>query len=161
VTINLAGPSIGDERILDLVKEAISQGLDPSNVIFEITETAAVSNFEKAGFFAAQLNDIGCDLALDDFGTGFGSFTYLKHLNARYLKIDIEFVRNLVVNETDQQVVKAIVDIAHSLGKLTIAEGVENAATLAALKQSGVDYAQGLYLGPPERLRSRLGKERP
>jgi EAL domain-containing protein (putative c-di-GMP-specific phosphodiesterase class I) len=119
-----------------------------------------VSNFEKAGVFAAQLNDIGCNLALDDFGTGFGSFTYLKHLKARYLKIDIEFVRNLVVNETDQPVVKAIVDIAHSLCELTIAEGVENAATLAALKQSGVDYAQGLYLGRPERLSGRLGKER-
>jgi diguanylate cyclase (GGDEF)-like protein/PAS domain S-box-containing protein len=155
VTINLAGPSIGDERILDLVKEAISDGLDPSNAIFEITETAAVSNFEKAGSFAAELNHLGCELALDDFGTGFGSFTYLKHLDARYLKIDVEFVRNLVFNETDQKVVKAIVDIAHSLGKMTIAEGVEDAATLAALKQRGVDYAQGFYLGRPERLSAR------
>jgi diguanylate cyclase (GGDEF)-like protein/PAS domain S-box-containing protein len=155
LTINLAGPSIGDERILDLVREAISDGLDPHNVIFEITETAAVSNFEKAGSFAAELNELGCELALDDFGTGFGSFTYLKHLDARYLKIDVEFVRNLVVNETDQKVVKAIVDIAHSLGKMTIAEGVEDAATLAALRQRGVDYAQGFYLGRPERLSQR------
>jgi diguanylate cyclase (GGDEF)-like protein/PAS domain S-box-containing protein len=155
VTINLAGPSIGDERILDLVREAIAEGLDPHNVIFEITETAAVSNFEKAGSFAAELNQLGCELALDDFGTGFGSFTYLKHLDARYLKIDVEFVRNLVFNETDQKVVKAIVDIAHSLGKMTIAEGVEDAATLAALKQRGVDYAQGFYLGRPERLSPR------
>jgi diguanylate cyclase (GGDEF)-like protein/PAS domain S-box-containing protein len=129
VTINLAGPSIG-ERILDLVKAAISEGLDPRNAIFEITETAAVSNFEKAGSFAAELNHLGCELALDDFGTGFGSFTYLKHLDARYLKIDVEFVRNLVFNETDQKVVKAIVDIAHSLGK-------------------------GFYLGRPERLLPR------
>jgi diguanylate cyclase (GGDEF)-like protein/PAS domain S-box-containing protein len=155
VTINLAGPSIGDERILDLVKAAISEGLDPRNAIFEITETAAVSNFEKAGSFAAELNHLGCELALDDFGTGFGSFTYLKHLDARYLKIDVEFVRNLVFNETDQKVVKAIVDIAHSLGKMTIAEGVEDAATLAALKERGVDFAQGFYLGRPERLLPR------
>ena len=114
-----------------------------------------MSNFEKAGSFAAELNHLGCELALDDFGTGFGSFTYLKHLDARYLKIDVEFVRNLVFNETDQKVVKAIVDIAHSLGMMTIAEGVEDAATLAALKQRGVDYAQGFYLGRPERLSAR------
>jgi diguanylate cyclase (GGDEF)-like protein/PAS domain S-box-containing protein len=152
VTINLAGPSIGDEWILGLVSEAIADGLNPDNVLFEITETAAVSNFENAESFAERLNDIGCKLALDDFGTGFGSFTYLKHLNARYLKIDVDFVRDLVVNETDQTVVKAVVEIAHSLDKKTIAEGVEDAATLTALKDRGVDFAQGFYLGRPERL---------
>jgi len=152
VTVNLAGPSIGDERILALVFEAIADGLNPDNVLFEITETAAVSNFEKAEFFADRLNDIGCKLALDDFGTGFGSFIYLKRLNARYLKIDVDFVRDLVVNETDQTVVKAVVEIAHSLDKKTIAEGVEDAATLTALKDRGVDFAQGFYLGRPERL---------
>ncbi len=152
VTINLAGPSIGDERILGLVSEAIADGLNPDNVLFEITETAAVSNFENAELFAERLNDIGCKLALDDFGTGFGSFTYLKHLNARYLKIDVDFVRDLVVNETDQTVVKAVVEIAHSLDKKTIAEGVEDAATLTALKERGVDFAQGFYLGRPEAL---------
>jgi diguanylate cyclase (GGDEF)-like protein/PAS domain S-box-containing protein len=165
VTINLAGPSIGDERVLSLVREALADGLNPSNVIFEITETAAVSNFEKAERFAQALNSIGCNLALDDFGTGFGSFIYLKHLNARYLKIDVEFVRHLVSNDTDQKVVKSIVDIAHSLDKKTIAEGVEDAATLTALKDRGVDFAQGFYLGRPKRLsppsiRNSHGKER-
>jgi diguanylate cyclase (GGDEF)-like protein/PAS domain S-box-containing protein len=165
VTINLAGPSIGDERVLSLVREALADGLNPSNVIFEITETAAVSNFEKAERFAQALNSIGCNLALDDFGTGFGSFIYLKHLNARYLKIDVEFVRHLVSNDTDQKVVKSIVDIAHSLDKNTIAEGVEDAATLTALKDRGVDFAQGFYLGRPKRLsppsiRNSHGKER-
>jgi diguanylate cyclase (GGDEF)-like protein/PAS domain S-box-containing protein len=152
VTINLAGPSIGDEQVLILIREALADGLSPANVIFEITETAAMSNFEKAERFAQTLNDIGCNLALDDFGTGFGSFTYLKHLNARYLKIDLEFVRDLVSNDTDQKVVKSIVDIAHSLEKKTIAEGVEDAATLTALKDRGVDFAQGFYLGRPKRL---------
>jgi diguanylate cyclase (GGDEF)-like protein/PAS domain S-box-containing protein len=152
VTINLAGPSIGDERVLSLVREALADGLNPSNVIFEITETAAVSNFEKAERFAQELNSIGCNLALDDFGTGFGSFIYLKHLNARYLKIDVEFVRHLVSNDTDQKVVKSIVDIARSLDKKTIAEGVEDAATLTALKDRGVDFAQGFYLGRPKPL---------
>jgi diguanylate cyclase (GGDEF)-like protein len=152
VTINLAGPSIGDEQVFMLIREALADGLNPANVIFEITETAAMSNFEKAERFAQTLNDIGCNLALDDFGTGFGSFMYLKHLNARYLKIDLEFVRDLVSNDTDQKVVKSMVDIAHSLEKRTIAEGVEDAATLTALKDRGVDFAQGFYLGRPKRL---------
>jgi len=156
VSINLAGPSIGDERVLSLVRKALADGLNPDNVIFEITETAAVSNFDKAERFAQALNGLGCNLALDDFGTGFGSFTYLKHLNASYLKIDVEFVRQLVSNDTDQKVVKSIVDIAHSLDKKTIAEGVEDAATLTALKDRGVDYAQGFYLGRPKRLSSPL-----
>jgi hypothetical protein len=81
-----------------------------------------------------------------------GGAVYLKHLNARYLKIDSEFVRDLVSNDTDQKVVKSIVDIAHSLEKQTIAEGVEDAATLTALKDRGVDFAQGFYLGRPKRL---------
>jgi diguanylate cyclase (GGDEF)-like protein/PAS domain S-box-containing protein len=165
VTINLSGPSIGDERVLSLVREALDNGLNPSNVIFEITETAAVSNFEKAERFAQALNSIGCNLALDDFGTGFGPFIYLKHLSARYLKIDVEFVRHLVSNDTDQKVVKSIVDIAHLLDKNTIAEGVEDAATLTALKDRSVDFAQGFYLGRPKRLsppsiRNSHGKER-
>jgi diguanylate cyclase (GGDEF)-like protein/PAS domain S-box-containing protein len=155
VAINLAGPTIGDERVLSLVREALADGLNPANVIFEITETAAMSNFEKAEGFAQTLNEIGCNVALDDFGTGFGSFTYLKHLNARYLKIDLEFVRDLVSNDTDQKVVQSIVDIARSLDKKTIAEGVEDAATLTALKHRGVDFAQGFYLGRPEPLSSR------
>jgi diguanylate cyclase (GGDEF)-like protein/PAS domain S-box-containing protein len=160
VTINLAGPSIGDGKVLSLIRRAIADGLDPANVIFEITETAAVSNFEKAERFARTLNDIGCNLALDDFGTGFGSFTYLKRLRARYLKIDIEFVRHLVSDDTDQKVVKSIVDIAHSLEKETIAEGVEDAATLKALKYRGVDFAQGFYIGRPKRLSPPTRSER-
>jgi EAL domain-containing protein (putative c-di-GMP-specific phosphodiesterase class I) len=120
-----------------------------------VTETAAMSNFEQAERFAETLSDIGCSLALDDFGTGFGSFTYLKYFNARYLKIDLEFVRHLVSNDTDQKVVKSIVDIAHSLEKKTIAEGVEDAATLTALKERGVDFAQGFFLGRPKPLSCR------
>jgi diguanylate cyclase (GGDEF)-like protein/PAS domain S-box-containing protein len=150
LTVNLAGPSIGDEQVLSLISEALADGLDASNVIFEITETSAVSNFEKAEVFAQTLREIGCDLALDDFGTGFSSFSYLKHIHARYLKIDLEFVRDLVSNDADQKIVASIVDIAHSLGKKTIAEGVEDLATLTALKDRGVDYAQGFFLGRPE-----------
>ena len=98
------------------------------------------------------LSGLGCDVALDDFGTGFGSFSHLKHLPTRYLKIDVEFVRELASNITDQRVVKSITDVGHSLDKLIIAEGVENHATLHALRAYGVDYAQGMYLGEPQRI---------
>ena len=152
IAINLSGYSIGDEQIIMLVENAIRDGLDPGNANFEITETAAMTNLSAARDFADGLAALGCGLALDDFGTGFGAFAYLKHIPARYLKIDVEFVRNVASDETDHQVVKAIVGIAHSLGKLTIAEGVEDAATLTVLRDLDVDYAQGFYLGNPEPL---------
>lgn len=154
VAINLSGPSIGDRQILGLVKQAIADGLDPANVVFEITETAAISHFARAELFVDELHSIGCEIALDDFGTGFGSFTYLRHLKAGYLKIDVQFVRDLMADETDRKVVMAIVDIAHSLGKKTIAEGVEDAATLTVLKDLGVDLAQGFHVGRPSSLAS-------
>lgn len=151
VSINLSAHSICDPDILEMVRESTAYGMDPANAIFELTETAAVTNIAQARTFAQALADLGCDLALDDFGTGFGSFNYLKHLPARYLKIDMEFVRDITTNTTDQQVVLAIANIAHSLGKLTIAEGVEDEATLAILRDYGVDLAQGHYIAPPGR----------
>ncbi|MGA2010472.1 MAG: EAL domain-containing protein [Solirubrobacteraceae bacterium] len=148
-TINLSSHSIGQNSILAALRAAIASGLDPANVIYEVTETAAMRNIASAKLFAEELNSLGCELALDDFGTGFGSFTYLKHIPARYLKLDIEFVRSLVTNQTDQALIKGIVTVAHSLGKLTIAEGVENAATLELLRSYGIEYAQGFHIGRP------------
>jgi diguanylate cyclase (GGDEF)-like protein/PAS domain S-box-containing protein len=160
VAINLSGYSIGEQSIITAVRNAVADGLDPSKVIFEITETAAMTNIAAARQFAETLNQIGCNLALDDFGTGFGSFTYLKHIPARYLKIDMEFVSGMTSNETDKQIVKSIIEIAHSHNKLTIAEGVEDAETLAMLKSLGADFAQGFLLGKPKRLSPRTAFER-
>jgi diguanylate cyclase (GGDEF)-like protein len=157
VSINLSAQSIGDNRILDTLRTAVHDGVVPGDVMFEITETAAMHNMEDARLFAQAIIDLGCEVALDDFGTGFGSFTYLKHLPARYLKIDMEFVREMVFNDTDREVVDSITKVAHSLGKLTIAEGVEDAATLQALRQYGVDRAQGFFIGRPQRLSPPLG----
>ncbi len=152
VSINLSAQSIGDARILDALTSAIAAGVSPADVMFEITETAAMRNLEEARVFAQAIIDLGSEVALDDFGTGFGSFTYLKHLPARYLKIDMEFVREMVFNATDREVVDSITKVAHSLGKLTIAEGVEDPATLQALRHYGVDRAQGFFIGRPRRL---------
>jgi diguanylate cyclase (GGDEF)-like protein len=152
VSINLSAHSIGDASILDALRAAISAGVDSRDVIFEITESAALRNMEEARVFTEALVALGCQVALDDFGTGFGSFTYLKHLPARYLKIDMEFVRDMIFNDTDRQVVDSITKIAHSLGMQTIAEGVEDAVTLQALRDYGVDRAQGFFIGRPQRI---------
>jgi diguanylate cyclase (GGDEF)-like protein/PAS domain S-box-containing protein len=154
VTINLSGQSIGQQPIIAAVDAAISGGLNPANVTFEITETAALSNITAARPFVDTLTGLGCSVALDDFGTGFGSFSYLKYIPARYLKIDIEFVRELAKSETDREVIVAIVGLAHRLNKLTIAEGVEDAETLSVLRSLGVDQAQGFHIGRPERISS-------
>jgi EAL domain-containing protein (putative c-di-GMP-specific phosphodiesterase class I) len=108
-----------------------------------------MTDFDAAVAFVAALEELGCDLALDDFGTGFGSFTYLKHVAARYLKIDMEFVRDINIDPTDREIVRSIVGIAHTLGKKTVAEGVESADVLETLRRLDVDYAQGFHLGAP------------
>jgi diguanylate cyclase (GGDEF)-like protein len=159
VSINLAGPSIGDPEVMEMVRAAIAAGLDPTHLIFEITETAAMTNMEAARDFVSTLNEFGCGVALDDFGTGFGSFTYLKQLATSHLKIDTEFVRDVLVNSTDREVVKSIIDVAHSLGKRTVAEGVENKETLEVLRSYGVDCAQGWFLGPPEQIVGARGSD--
>jgi EAL domain-containing protein (putative c-di-GMP-specific phosphodiesterase class I) len=97
--------------------------------------------------FAAGIERLGCRLALDDFGTGFGTMTYLKTLPAQFLKIDMDFVRNLVNDPGDQRIVRTIVDIARNHGQRTIAEGVEDAATAELLREFGVDLAQGHLYG--------------
>jgi EAL domain-containing protein (putative c-di-GMP-specific phosphodiesterase class I) len=150
VAVNLSGRSAGDAGILAAVRTAIAAGLDPSNLIFEITETAGMTDLTRAGRFISALAELGCDLALDDFGTGFGSFTYLKNFPARYLKIDMEFVRDVNTDPTDAEIIRSIVRIAHTLGKKTIAEGAEDGEVLQTLRELGVDYAQGFHLGRPQ-----------
>jgi len=153
VNVNLSGRSVGDPEILDELEALVAQTrADPADIVIELTETLAVANLAEARAFARRLRKIGCGLALDDFGTGFGAFTYLKHLPADYLKIDMEFVRHLAHSEADRRVVDAIVGIASRFGQKTIAEGVEDEATVAALCDAGVDYAQGFHLGRPEPL---------
>jgi diguanylate cyclase (GGDEF)-like protein/PAS domain S-box-containing protein len=152
VSINLSRATVGDLAVLAAVKEAVAAGLRPGDVIFEVTETAAMSDATVAATFASQLRRLGCGLAIDDFGTGFGSYYSLKHLPARYLKIDIEFVREITSNPVDREIIRSIIAVAHALDKLVIAEGVEDDQTLELLRKLGADYAQGYHIGRPERL---------
>jgi PAS domain S-box-containing protein len=150
VEVNLSAASVGDPETLATIRALLREsGADPSLLVFEVTETALMADVERGRAFAAALRDLGCRFALDDFGTGYGTFTYLKHLPIDYLKIDMEFVRDLTCNEADQRLLRVIVSVARELGKQTIAEGVEDEATLVRLRELGVDHAQGFHLGRP------------
>jgi PAS domain S-box-containing protein len=153
VEVNLSAKTIADPTQVDRIeREIIESGALPRNLIFEITETAVAENMGPARTFAQRLRKLGCAFALDDFGVGHGTFTYLRHLPVDYLKIDIQFVRDLLSDEEDRQVVRAIVGVAKQFEIKTIAEGVEDEATLNELRRMGVDYAQGYWIGLPQPL---------
>ena len=148
--VNLSGHSICDPELPDLIEAELTKApIDPSQLVFEITETAAIANMDEARTLATRIRRWGCRFALDDFGAGFGSFYYLKYLPVDYLKIDGEFIRNLDSSEIDQRMVSAMVEIARALGLQTIAEFVESAAILERLREFGVDFAQGYHVGKP------------
>ncbi len=150
VGVNVSAESIGSPDLLEYIENELqSSGADPADLVFEITETALMSDIERGHTFACGIVGLGSSLALDDFGTGYGTFTHVKKLPISYLKIDIEFVRGLVDSQANQHVVKAIVNLAHGFGCETIAEGVEDGETLELLKELGVDFGQGFYLGRP------------
>jgi diguanylate cyclase (GGDEF)-like protein/PAS domain S-box-containing protein len=159
--VNISGASAGDPELLALIEsELAANRVEPQQIIFEITETTAVSNIPQAQEFAAHLNALGCRFALDDFGAAFASFYYLKHLPFDYLKIDGEFVRSCINNKTDQLVIQAVVDIARGLGKKTVAEMVGDQETLEMLAAMGVDHAQGYHVGRPAPLAKWLVEEK-
>ena len=150
VGVNLSAVSAGDPRMLALIERQLRGHVaDPSNLVFEITETAVMQDMDRATRFAERLIALGCRLSLDDFGTGFASFTYLKRLPVHYLKIDMEFVRDVAHSQRDMFVVRAIVALANDFGQQTIAEGVENQETADVLRNLGVTYAQGHLFGRP------------
>jgi len=148
--INLSGRSFDQPDFADFVIERLQHyGLSGSKICFELTETAAMHNLADAQSFMERLKGSECRFALDDFGTGLSSFSYLRRLPVDYLKIDGVFVRDIVTDQTDLAMVRAINDIGKTLRKKTIAEFVENDDTLELLKEMGVDYVQGYGLHRP------------
>ncbi len=148
--INLSGYAFNDPQLLPhLQQELQSHRVDTSKIIFEITETAAVSDFAVANSLMLAIKELGCRFALDDFGIGFSSFYYLKHLPVDYLKIDGSFIRQLADSLDDQTIVQAMSQVAVQFGKKTIAEFVETEAVLAKLHEYSIDYAQGYLISKP------------
>ncbi len=150
LSVNLSGKTMNDLTLVDDLAELLREHpIPPGRLVVEVTETAAIVNIQRARELARQLRQLGCLFALDDFGSGFSSFYYLKHLEFDYLKIDGEFIVNLVKSATDQLLVKAVVDIARGIGTQTVAEFVGDDCTVELLRQYGVDYGQGYHLGRP------------
>jgi diguanylate cyclase (GGDEF)-like protein/PAS domain S-box-containing protein len=156
VAINLSGQSLADTKFLPFVIEHLERsGLDAKRICFEITETSAIASFAQANRFIGALKQLGCQFSLDDFGTGMSSFGYLKSFPVDYLKIDGSFVRGILSDPIDREMVRSINEIGHLTGKKVIAEYAENAEIINALRDMGVDYAQGYGVAQPSRV-SRL-----
>jgi diguanylate cyclase (GGDEF)-like protein/PAS domain S-box-containing protein len=152
-SINLSGQSLGDDKFLPFVIDQFHRsGIDATRICFEITETAAVASFSQANRFIQALKELGCKFALDDFGTGLSSFGYLKHFPVDFLKIDGSFVKEILHDPIDREMVRSINEIGHLTGKQTIAEFAENAEIIQMLRSLGVDYAQGYGVSQPQRV---------
>jgi diguanylate cyclase (GGDEF)-like protein/PAS domain S-box-containing protein len=152
-SINLSGQSLGDDKFLPFVIDQFHRsGLDAGKICFEITETAAVASFSQANRFIQALKELGCRFALDDFGTGLSSFGYLKHFPVDFIKIDGSFVREILHDSIDREMVRSINEMAHLTGKQTIAEYAENAEIIQMLTGMNVDYAQGYGIAQPQRV---------
>lgn len=152
LAINLSGTAFQYPDLLQVIRDKLElTWVDADRLTFEITETAAVDNFERTRDMIHKIRDLGCKFALDDFGAGFCSFNYLKTFPVDYVKIDGQFIRQLDVNETDRILVRSMVEIAGKLGKQTIAEFVETPSIALKLKELGVNLGQGYAFGKPER----------
>jgi diguanylate cyclase (GGDEF)-like protein/PAS domain S-box-containing protein len=152
-SINLSGQSLGDEKFLPFVVDQFQMsGLDATKICFEITETAAIASYSQANRFINALKELGCKFALDDFGTGLSSFGYLKHFPVDFLKIDGSFVKEILHDPIDREMVRSINEIGHLTGKQTIAEFAENEEIITMLRGMGIDYAQGYGVSEPKRV---------
>jgi diguanylate cyclase (GGDEF)-like protein/PAS domain S-box-containing protein len=156
-SINLSGQSLGDEKFLPFVIDQFQMsGLDATKICFEITEHAAVASYSQAVRFINALKELGCKFALDDFGEGMSSFGYLKHLPVDFLKIEGGFVKEMLHDPIDREMVRSINEIGHLTGKQTIAEFAENEEIITMLRGIGVDYAQGYGVSEPKRVTSAV-----
>lgn len=154
-SVNLSGSSINDESFIDFLEEQLEQyPINPQILCFEITETLAIANLQKAADLILKLKKMGCYFALDDFGSGMSSFNYLKHLPVDYLKIDGKFVRDSPTDAVLCAMLQSINNIGHIMGLKTIAEYVENPNVLETVQSLGIDYAQGYAISSPQPLRS-------
>jgi len=154
-SVNLSARTFSDKRSIPMIKELLlKSNIDTRNLIFEITETAALQDITAASALVDELRSMGCRIAIDDFGVGFSSFYYLRELAVDYVKIDGSFIQQLSSNRDDQLIVRAMSEIVRGFGKKTIAEYVEDEKTLELLKGFNVDYAQGYYIGTPEQMKN-------
>ncbi len=153
VAINIAGQTLGDAEFLEFVVDCFDHtGADPSDICFEVTESAVIANLEHVRRFIEVLHGMGCEFALDDFGSGLSSFSTLKTLPMDYLKIDGSFIRNLAADTVNQAMVAAMIKLSRSLNFRVVAEQVEDQLSLDTVKSMGIDFVQGFIIGRPQPL---------
>jgi diguanylate cyclase (GGDEF)-like protein len=149
--INLSAWNLQDRHLLGQIRELIEAwNVKPSRIEMEVTESAMMDDPERVLSLLHELSDMGIRLSIDDFGTGYSSMSYLKRLPVDEVKIDKSFVLNLDSNAEDRAIVKATIDLAHSLGMEVIAEGVDSQETIDLLVEMGCDTAQGFYIARPQ-----------
>jgi diguanylate cyclase len=150
VSVNVSAVQFAQPRLLEVVSEALrASGLPPASLVLEITESSLMNDIGAAVAMLRALKRMGVQVAVDDFGTGYSSLSYLKRLPIDILKVDKSFVRDLGHNREDAAIVRAIIALASSLGLSTIAEGVEDTAQEALLREAGCDFVQGFHYGRP------------
>ena len=153
LSVNLSGQSLHEPGINSFLSEEFEKsGANPNQLILEVTETAAVTDFSTARNVLLRMRDLGCQTALDDFGVGFSSFHYLGQLPVDFIKIDGSFIKDLSLNYKNQLIVKAVTEIARGFGKAVIAEFVDSKETINILKEHGVKFGQGYFLGEPREI---------
>jgi diguanylate cyclase (GGDEF)-like protein len=150
IFVNLSGASLEDDELLGFIEKRLASSENlAGRLVFEITETVAVTDLDRAQQWMRRLMELGCQFALDDFGIAFSSFSYLRALPVSYVKIDGSFIKNLCTDTCNRAMVQALVTVAHALDKKVIAEWVENQSAAEILQQIGAEYGQGYRWGKP------------
>lgn len=153
IAINLSAQAFSDEGLLPLIQKELNiHGVDGAKIIFELTESASLTNVSGTRRMIQKLQQLGCQFSIDDFGTGFSTFAYLRELPAESVKIDGSFVKDMATNSVDRSLVSAIINVANTLGKVCVAEFVEDKITFDELRKSGAEFAQGYYISRPLRV---------
>ena len=150
MSINLSPIQLRNKKISEEILKVLNEvGLDPSILDLELTESVLMHDAEDVNYVIKKLVDEGVTFSIDDFGTGYSSFAYLKKFDVQRIKIDQSFIKGLNQNLEDKKIAQSIIDLANELNLDTIAEGVEDEATLTNLKNMGCTQAQGYFIGKP------------
>jgi diguanylate cyclase (GGDEF)-like protein/PAS domain S-box-containing protein len=160
IAVNLSARAFSNDNLVPLIEELLTTfDVRPGRVVFELTESASLTNLSATQKMVQKIHDMGCAFSIDDFGTGFSTFAYLKNLPAETVKIDGSFIRELTRSQIDRALVTSIREVATALGKKTVAEFVEDQETLNVLRDIKVDYAQGYHLGRPQSLEQLFSQD--
>ena len=149
-SVNVSAALLGDPKFVSSAIAHVQQSrIDPNQIVFEITETAALGDLDKAKAVLEGIRKIGIKLSIDDYGTGQANLAYMQGFPADEIKIDQSFIKSMARSDVDRVMVSSTIEMAHKMNFKVVAEGVEDADCLALLRQFGCDTAQGWHIGRP------------